>query len=154
MPVYWNSYYCSPVCRQAARRKRDRERKQHIGVSEKEWRGRPAAWGKPAIQGDGPNGLKTPPVAKCRQCGKVRALRYDSYSYALDDKLDAEPTFCSATCVVEWWKARPAERPDVSLDIARLLGDWDANEAKAWHDYLDDCDDDWDEYRLDADDVV
>lgn len=141
--AYWNSYYCEPVCRGGARRKRDRERKQYLGVPEKEFRG------------DGPNELKTPPVAKCRQCKRVRALRFDSYSDALDDKLDAEPIFCSADCVVEWWKARPGERPIVSLDIARLLGSWDANEAKAWHDYLhDDCDDDWDEYRIDANDLL
>lgn len=150
-PAYWNSFYCSPVCRQSARRKRDRERKQHIGVPEKEFHGQSQMLGRKAIQGDGPNGLKVPPVAKCRQCKKVKALRYDTYSHALDNKLDAEPIFCSASCVVEWWKGRPGERPDVSLDIARLLGTWNASEARARYDF----DDDWDdyEYEIEADDL-
>lgn len=136
-PAHWNDRYCSPGCRQAARRKRDRVRKQMRAKHVTKPAMRKGERGSYAAQPAGiPNELKDV-YGKCRQCGGLRPLRFDTYGPADDAYLDAEPEFCSPQCVVDWWKAQPG-KPDICLEIKSMLGAWDASKAKACREGEDD----------------
>jgi hypothetical protein len=129
-------FYCSAICRQSARRRRDRERKAHIGIGEKRF-------------SDDIPGQRQASVSRCRQCRQKRALRFDTFGWALDDHIEISPTFCSAYCLAAWWKTQPG--PVIAdITILRLMGKWNAASARAEHARIDSMDDEdnfleWDE---------
>jgi hypothetical protein len=45
----------------------------------------------------------------CQQCGARKQLRFDHYGVATDDMIDADLRFCSASCLVAWWKGQTGE---------------------------------------------
>lgn len=105
---YANRWYCDNggVCLGASTRRHDRERK--AGVTR--------------VAGEANSTSHT--MGTCRQCGSRRELRYDSYGPATDDYLDVIPEFCSAECVVSYWKGKASDGVHVntSPEIQRLMG--------------------------------
>jgi hypothetical protein len=114
--------YCSRWCREANRRIRDRERKAHVGVGEKRFKGDGETWDE----------RREPPVGKCRQCGLRRALRFDTYGDVTDSHIEIAGEFCSGNCAAKWWKLQP-EPPgplDACVEIRRLIGTWNPRKEK------------------------